>query len=215
MAAAGMFNHADIWQAVDRLAAKHGLSTSGLARRAGLDPTAFNKSKRLTPAGRARWPSTESLAKILAATGASLSDFVELMGQPSSDLQAARLPVLSAGQWRALAHDDRVPSVAAAARSELQFVGVRDPKAFALEVEGNDLLPVYRDGAVLVVSPSAPIRPGDRVVMRTAARRMIVATIDRHASDHMDVTPIAAVAERTTIRHGDVAWCGRILWASQ
>ena len=47
-------------------------SASGLAKRAGLDPTSFNKSKRVTGEGRPRWPSTESLAKVLEATGASL-----------------------------------------------------------------------------------------------------------------------------------------------
>ncbi len=31
------------------------------------------------PDGRARWPSTESLAKVLAATGADLSEFTALV----------------------------------------------------------------------------------------------------------------------------------------
>ena len=50
--------HEDIWRALDSLAAERGLSASGLARRSGLDPTTFNPSKRSTPEGRARWPST-------------------------------------------------------------------------------------------------------------------------------------------------------------
>src|SRR6266508_2763061 len=50
-----MLQHADVWRGIDRLAAKHGLSASGLARRAGLDPTAFNPSKRITREGRPRW----------------------------------------------------------------------------------------------------------------------------------------------------------------
>ena len=61
-----MIRHAEIWRAIDRLAAKHGLTASGLARRAGLDATAFNKSKRKGPSGKPRWPSTESVAKILS-----------------------------------------------------------------------------------------------------------------------------------------------------
>ena len=52
--------------ALDRLAARAKLSPSGLAKRSGLDPTTFNKSKRITPDGRPRWPSTESVAKALA-----------------------------------------------------------------------------------------------------------------------------------------------------
>src|SRR4029079_16394030 len=71
-----MLTHPQIWRAIDALAARHGMSPSGLAKLAGLDPTTFNKSKRGTTNGKLRWPSTESLAKVLAATGSSLEDFV-------------------------------------------------------------------------------------------------------------------------------------------
>ena len=79
MAQRAMLTHADIWNAVDRLAARAGLSASGLAKKAGLDPTTFNKSKRITPEGRPRWPSTESIAKSLQATGVTLDSFVALI----------------------------------------------------------------------------------------------------------------------------------------
>ena len=75
-----MLTHAQIWTALDRLAARAGLSASGLAKKAGLDPTTFNKSKRITPDGRPRWPSTESVAKSLAATGTTMDTFVQLIG---------------------------------------------------------------------------------------------------------------------------------------
>src|ERR1700704_2629527 len=75
-----MLTHKQIWTAIDALAARYGTSPSGLAKLAGLDPTTFNKSKRGTANGKLRWPSTESLAKVLAATGASLEDFVALTG---------------------------------------------------------------------------------------------------------------------------------------
>src|SRR5437868_1218818 len=74
-----MLTHAQIWTALDRLAARAGLSPSGLAKKAGLDATTFNKSNRITPDGRARWPSTESVAKSLAATGTSIDTFVQLI----------------------------------------------------------------------------------------------------------------------------------------
>ena len=79
-----LLQHADVWRGIDRLAAKHGLSASGLARRAGLDPTAFNPSKRITREGRPRWPSTESVAKVLTVTGESFSSFVQLTGAPGT-----------------------------------------------------------------------------------------------------------------------------------
>src|SRR5437660_6662364 len=75
-----MLTHDQIWVALDRLAERAGLSPSGLAKRAGLDPTTFNKSKRVTSDRRQRWPSTESVAKCLAATGVTLDHFVALIG---------------------------------------------------------------------------------------------------------------------------------------
>jgi phage repressor protein C with HTH and peptisase S24 domain len=64
--------HSNVWRAIDLLAAKYRMSVSGLARRAGLDPTTFNPSKRISPDGKPRWPSTETIAKILATTGEPL-----------------------------------------------------------------------------------------------------------------------------------------------
>ena len=89
-----MLSHAQIWAALDRLAARAGLSPSGLAKKAGLDPTTFNKSKRITPDGRARWPSTESIAKSLAATGATLEQFVTLIADQARP-DAGAVPLIS------------------------------------------------------------------------------------------------------------------------
>src|SRR2546430_3607525 len=88
---AAMLTHAQVWAAIDALAERAGLSPSGLARRAGLDPTTFNKSKRITPDGRERWPSTESLAKALAATGSSIDTFVQLIGDHGRDVPSVPL----------------------------------------------------------------------------------------------------------------------------
>ncbi len=55
-----MLSHERVWAAIDALAARYSLSASGLAKRAGLDSTAFNKSKRLS-AGR---PTTLAVDRI-------------------------------------------------------------------------------------------------------------------------------------------------------
>ena len=74
-----MLSHTDIWTALDRLAKSGGYSPSGLAKKAGLDPTSFNKSKRHSPDGKPRWPSTESISKVLAVTDATMSDLISLI----------------------------------------------------------------------------------------------------------------------------------------
>ena len=100
-----MLSHEKVWAAIDALAARHSLSASGLARRAGLDSTAFNKSKRLSADGRPRWPSTESLAKVLDATGAGLDEFMALVGStlerksaPPAYRQAGEIPLVGFAQ---------------------------------------------------------------------------------------------------------------------
>ncbi|MEA2887390.1 MAG: hypothetical protein QOD11_1750, partial [Bradyrhizobium sp.] len=86
-----MLTHDQIWDAMDRLAARSGLSPSGLAKASGLDPTTFNKSKRITPEGRPRWPSTESVAKALAATGVPFDTFVSLIEDTPRVVQSVPL----------------------------------------------------------------------------------------------------------------------------
>jgi phage repressor protein C with HTH and peptisase S24 domain len=46
-----MLTHGKIWTAIDALASRYGLLPSGLAKRAGLDVTAFNLSNRVTTTG--------------------------------------------------------------------------------------------------------------------------------------------------------------------
>src|SRR5712691_10838856 len=89
--AVAMLTHAQVWNALDRLATRSKLSPSGLAKRSGLDPTTFNRSKRITPDGRARWPSTESIAKALAATGTNVEIFVSLIADNKGAAQAVPL----------------------------------------------------------------------------------------------------------------------------
>src|ERR1700692_3221753 len=86
-----MLTHGQIWTALVRPADRSGLSPSGLAKGAGLDPTTFNKSKRITADGRERWPSTESVAKALAATNSSLESFVQLIGDSAAGVQTVPL----------------------------------------------------------------------------------------------------------------------------
>src|SRR4051794_41908507 len=93
-----MLTHAQIWTALDRLAAVAGLSPSGLAKKSGLDPTTFNKSKRVTPDGRARWPSTESVAKALTATGTPIDTFVQLIEETGRSTVTKTMPLIALAQ---------------------------------------------------------------------------------------------------------------------
>ena len=165
MAQRSMLTHSDIWNAVDRLAARAGLSASGLAKKGGLDPTTFNKSKRITPEGRPRWPSTESIAKSLAATNIPIDQFVGLITEAHGPTQA--VPLIGFAEAGIGGYFDDGGFPVGKGWDEISFPSIDDEHAYALEVSGDSMEPAYRDGNIIVVSPAAPVRRGDRVVVKT------------------------------------------------
>ena len=209
-----MLTHAQVWSAIDRLAARAGLSASGLARRAGLDPTTFNKSKRITPQGRARWPSTESIAKALAATGTPIEIFVGLI-EPSGGAAARAVPLIGFAEAGAGGYFDDGGFPAGEGWDEIAFPAVNDEHAYALEVSGQSMEPAYRDGDVIVVSPAAAIRRGDRVVVRTKGGEVMAKELKRRTAKSIELKSLNAEHPDRTLAAADVLWIARILWASQ
>jgi phage repressor protein C with HTH and peptisase S24 domain len=209
-----MLTHAQVWAAVDRLAAHAGLSASGLARRAGLDPTTFNKSKRITGAGRARWPSTESIAKALAATGTPMEVFVELLNSGGGPAARA-VPLIGFAEAGAGGYFDDGGFPVGEGWDEIAFPAVSDTHAYALEVSGQSMEPAYRDGDVILVSPSAPIRRGDRVVVKTRNGEVMAKELKRRTAKSIELCSLNSDHADRTIAAADVLWIARILWASQ
>jgi phage repressor protein C with HTH and peptisase S24 domain len=209
-----MLTHAQVWAAVDRLAARAGLSSSGLARRAGLDPTTFNKSKRVTTAGRARWPSTESIAKALTATGTTMDDFVELMNA-GGPLATRAMPLIGFAEAGAGGYFDDGGFPVGEGWDEIAFPAVSDKHAFALEISGHSMEPAYRDGDVILVSPAAPVRRGDRVVVRTRSGEVMAKELKRRTAKTIELRSLNAEHADRALQASDVLWIARILWASQ
>jgi phage repressor protein C with HTH and peptisase S24 domain len=209
-----MLTHAQIWTALDRLAARAGLSPSGLAKRAGLDPTTFNRSKRITPDGRARWPSTESVAKALAATGTPVDTFVDLIVD-SSRTPTHAVPVIGFAEAGAGGYFDDGGFPVGKGWDEIPFPAVNDEHAYALEISGESMLPAYRDGDVIIVSPSAPIRRGDRVVVKTKDGEVMAKELKRRTAKTVELKSINAEHAERVLPIGDVLWIARIVWASQ
>jgi len=89
-----MFSCAQIWEAIEQLAQAKGVSTSRLAILAGLDATALNPSKRTKSDGGLRWPSTETLSKILAATDTSVREFASLLESVGKPGETSRRTIL-------------------------------------------------------------------------------------------------------------------------
>jgi phage repressor protein C with HTH and peptisase S24 domain len=208
-----MLTHAQIWTAIDKLAARSGLSASGLAKRAGLDPTTFNKSKRITPEGRARWPSTESISKSLAATGTSIEQFVSLITDSRGPTQA--VPLIGFAEAGAGGYFDDGGFPVGKGWDEISFPSVDDPHAYALEISGDSMLPAYRDGNVIVVSPGAPVRRGDRVVVKTRDGEVMAKELKRKTAKTIELRSLNPAHGDRSLALEDVLWIARIVWASQ
>ena len=208
-----MLTHAQIWTALDRLAARAGLSPSGLAKKAGLDPTTFNKSKRVTPEGRPRWPSTESVAKSLAATGVTMDTFVQLIDPGGRTARA--VPLIGLAQAGSGGYFDDGGFPVGKGWDEIPFPAVNDENAYALEISGNSMEPAYRDGTVIVVSPAASIRRGDRVAVKTREGEVMVKELKRRTSKSIELRSINPDHAERSLSVRDVLWIARVVWASQ
>ena len=224
-----MLQHADVWRGIDRLAAKHGLSASGLARRAGLDPTAFNPSKRITREGRPRWPSTESVAKILTVTGESFASFVTLTGAPGSGEGATftggklagrgavgkSIPVVALARLASEACFDQSGQPTGSAWGRVNAPGIVDRSAFAIEINGHDFDPVYRDGDLIIASPEAEVRRGDRIVVGTAAGPILLRRVGRQEAEGLYLESPTDNANGSFLKNSEIRWIARVVWASQ
>jgi phage repressor protein C with HTH and peptisase S24 domain len=210
-----MLRHSDIWRALDRLAFENGLTASGLARRAGLDPTTFNKSKRVTRDGKLRWPSTESLAKVLEATSSTLAQFVGLIDSQVGAPARRRIAVLGYAKAGEPGMFDERGRPAGDAWDEVAFPDIDDPGAFGLEISGDSMEPAYRDGDVIIVSPTASIRRGDRVVVRLKAGDIMAKQLQRAGSRRVELVAFNPTHPNLSLAVDEIAWMARIVWASQ
>jgi phage repressor protein C with HTH and peptisase S24 domain len=208
-----MLTHDQIWTALDRLAERAGLSPSGLAKKSGLDPTTFNKSKRITSDGRERWPSTESVSKALAATGSGLSSFVQFIDDSARSVQS--VPLLGFAEAGSGGYFDDGGFPVGKGWDQVGLPAINDEHAYALEISGDSMKPAYRDGDVIVVSPGTPIRRGDRVVVKTKDGEVMVKELKRRTAKALELQSLNPIHADRMVNAADVEWVARIVWVSQ
>ncbi|WP_339915044.1 helix-turn-helix transcriptional regulator [uncultured Brevundimonas sp.] len=207
-------SHSQLWKAIDGLARREGLSVSGLARRAGLDATSFNPSKRFSPGEppRPRWPSTESLTRILDATGLSLGGFAALAGDAPPGATVPMLGLAQAGQ-DGFFDDAGLPigdgwDQGALPQASDSLLGLR--------ITGDSMLPLYREGDRIIVDREATdVRKGDRVVVRTTGGETLAKVVTALGSADVTLGSINPAYLPRSVPRRDIVWMGRILWVSQ
>ncbi|HSG94794.1 MAG TPA: helix-turn-helix transcriptional regulator [Afifellaceae bacterium] len=227
-----MLNHETIWAAIDALAERNGLTPSALARKAGLDPTAFNPSKRSSADGRERWPSTESIAKVLAATGASLEEFTAAVNDPLSRLVppgtkgmvntagtpmtlARQVPLLGFAQAGIGGFFEDGGYPAGSGWDKIDLPALEEDGSYALEVQGDSMLPLYRDGDIIIVSPAEKIRKGDRIVVKTKDGEVMAKVLKRRTASQVELMSLNRDHDDRVLALSDIEWMARIVWASQ
>ena len=221
-----MLTHEQIWSALDALAKKNSLSVSGLARNAGLDPTSFNKSKRYTNAGRERWPSTESVAKVLKATQTSVSDFFDLLdlhkdrgrGHIPSYRQSPMInsvPLIGFAEAGVGGFFDDGGFPAGQGWDEISLPASAGETNYALKVSGDSMLPLYRNGDIIIVDPAAQIKIGDRVVVKTREGEVMAKLLENHTTKKISLKSLNPEHEDRSFDSNELEWIARIIWASQ
>ncbi|WP_319533153.1 helix-turn-helix transcriptional regulator [uncultured Cohaesibacter sp.] len=230
-----MLSHEAIWKAIDGLASRNNLSPSALARRAGLDPTSFNPSKRIKSDGRPRWPSTESIAKILDATDTGIADFFAPIlpveshrkkgskGPPSWSIQAIVNQTVPQ-QWPRVDDDGGAPSLSSAPDSKSSAshsAGKANsrhgdqPSLFVLEVSGDQFRPFYRNGDKLLLSVDLGLAPGDRVVVHCQRDGLVAGEIRQVRKRSLSLSMDFEHKMISTFALSHVKWVARIVWVSQ
>lgn len=208
-------SHARLWAALDTLAQRADISVSALARRAGLDATSFNPSKRFGPGqpGRPRWPSTESLTKVLDVVGLSLAEFAALA--EDDDGRAPTVPLLGMAQAGAdgFFDDAGLPTGEGWDQTDLPLPR---PSLFSLLIAGDSMAPLYREGdRVLVDRDQTDVRRGDRIVVRTTTGETMAKEAASLTARSVTLNSINPAYEPRVIARKDIDWMARILWVSQ
>lgn len=206
-----MLTHAQIWAAIDALAKRQGLSASSLAKKAGLDPTTFNRSKRQNADGQLRWPSTESIAKVLGATSTNIDEFLGLLTQTEWPSRRVAYRLLDSGLAAALDLSGRPQ---ASGWDEIAFPSPVDGLLYALEIQTSAYLPVYREGDVIIVAPEAETRRHDRVLVIDREGKSDLGVLGHASATHVHYTPFTSDIALSRPNR-DIRCISRIVWASQ
>lgn len=208
-------SHIQIWTAIDRLARREGLSASALAKRAGLDATSFNPSKRFGPGQppRPRWPSTESLTRILEVTGLSLGDFATLAQDAPERLETIPLLGMAQAGQDGFFDDAGLPVGEGWEQTELPR---RSDSLLSLRIVGDSMAPLYRAGDKVIVDREASdVRRGDRVVVRTTGGETLAKEVASLTAKSITLASINPAYPPRAVSRADILWIGRILWVSQ
>ena len=207
---ANKVTHSAIWAALEELAKSKGMTPSGVAVKAGLDATVFNRSKRISPKGRPHWPSTESIARVLNAVGASWGEFSKLVAGEGN--LAFKIPLIGLAEAGSSGYFDDGGHPTGGG---WDFIGFEDNSLYALDVSGNSMEPEHKAGDTVIVSSSEQVRGGDKVILKTTKGEVMFKVLVRQNTERVVVKSLNPRFDNQEIPQKKVDWIHRVIWASQ
>ena len=202
-----------IWEVIDKFALTNGMSPSALAKSIGLDATTFNKSKRIRADGKQRWPSLESLNKILEVYNIELEDLYKYGGEPCHSTSAMSLPYIALSNLAAGGKSSaRKLDIASWRQVNLPY---SPNNMYAIDLDNSAYEPLYNFGATLVVAKDSEIRRGDRIVIITQNGETFIREFIRREEGSIKVCTPQDKENLQYINLSDIRLLNRIIWASQ
>jgi phage repressor protein C with HTH and peptisase S24 domain len=156
----------------------------------------------------------ESVAKVLAATDSTLADLARILG-PAGGKSGRRYPVIGLAKAGQSGFFDDAGYPVGSGWDEVEGPDVGDPNAYALEITGDSMVPVYRPGDLIIVSPGGNIRNGDRVVVRTKKGEVMAKELVRRTTRQIELKSVNGRHPDPKIAPRELDWMARIVWVSQ
>jgi phage repressor protein C with HTH and peptisase S24 domain len=98
---------------------------------------------------------------------------------------------------------------------DIHFPDLGDETVYALEISGNSMEPVFREGDRIIVAPGLDVRRGDRIVAKTNEGEVLAKLLGRQTANKVELISFNEDYKPRDLNLGDIEWIARILWASQ
>lgn len=98
---------------------------------------------------------------------------------------------------------------------DVRFPGLGTETVYALQISGDSMEPAYRAGDRIIVAPGAEVKPGDRVVAKTAQGEVMAKVLARKNTRIIELASLNPDYPSREFKPSEIAWIARILWASQ
>ena len=202
-----------IWDAIDKFAKNSGMSPSALAKSIGLDATTFNKSKRIRNDGKQRWPSLDSINRILEVYNIEFEDLYKLSDDIHSTKQSLSIPYISlSGLSQGSRTDVRKFDISSWRQVQFPY---STQNMYAIDLDDSCYEPLYNFGSTLVVAKDSEIRRGDRIVIITRSGESLIREFIRREENAIKVCTPYDKENLQYINLSDIRLLNRIMWASQ